>query len=100
MPEDSRPPPLLEPALDIRGATPPDIEELTKLESAAFRSDRLSRRSLTRLLRSPTAHVLVARSGGGRLVGYALFLTRRGSPFARLYSLAVAPETLRRGVGG
>jgi ribosomal protein S18 acetylase RimI-like enzyme len=99
MPEDSRPPPLAEPALDIREAITPDIDELTKLEGAAFRSDRLSRRSLTRLLQSPTAHLLVGRIGG-RLAGYALVLTRHGTPFARLYSLAVAPDNLRRGIGG
>jgi ribosomal-protein-alanine N-acetyltransferase len=98
MPEDSCPPPAVEPALDIREAITPDIDELTKLEGAAFRSDRLSRRSFTRLLQSPTAHLLVARIGGG-LAGYALVLTRHGSPFARLYSLAVAPDNLRRGIG-
>ena len=36
---------------------------------------------------------------GDTLAGYALVLLRKGSGVARLYSIAVAPEAGRRGVG-
>jgi ribosomal protein S18 acetylase RimI-like enzyme len=68
------------------------------LEARVFASDRLSRVRLRALARSETAFLVVAERGRS-LVGYALVLTRRGSSVARLYSLAVAPEAARGGVG-
>jgi ribosomal-protein-alanine acetyltransferase len=99
MPEESLPHPRGGGAgIVIREARPGDIEELARLEESAFATDRLSRRRLKALAASATAALLLARSGG-RLLGYALVLTRRGSRAARLYSLAVDPQSTGRGVG-
>jgi len=83
----------------IRAAGAADLEALINLERRAFATDRISRRSFRRFLRSPAAALLVARQGDV-LAGYALVLFRKGSDIARLYSIAVAPEAGRRGIGG
>jgi [ribosomal protein S18]-alanine N-acetyltransferase len=82
----------------VRRAEPRDIDVLMELEHRVFATDRLSRRSLRRLLHSPTAEVLVAEEAGG-LAGTAIVLFRAGSSLARLYSIAVAPHMGGRGVG-
>ena len=96
MPEDGRPPPGS--GLVIREALSTDVDALARLEADRFTSDRLSRRSLAALARSPSACLLVACRGGG-LIGYTLLLTRRGGRGARLYSIAVAAAEAGRGVG-
>lgn len=98
MPEDSRLPPSGRSGLMIREARSTDIDALTRLEAECFASDRLSRRSLASLAKSPSACVLVA-SGTEGTVGYAVILMRRGSQRARLYSIAVSSEATGRGVG-
>jgi len=80
----------------IRAASKADLGALTDLEDRSFTSDRLSRRSLARLVASPAAAVLVAEADA-MLAGYAAMLFRAGSDRARLYSIAVDPTC--RGVG-
>lgn len=75
-----------------------DLPELLRLEAESFSGDRLSRRSLRRLLQSPTALCLVV-DGETHLNGYALWLYRRGSAQARLYSIAVDGRSQGKGVG-
>jgi [ribosomal protein S18]-alanine N-acetyltransferase len=96
MPEDGRPPQGS--GFVIRDARTTDIDALARLETERFASDRLSRRSLRSLMRSPSACLLVATRGEDP-VGYAVLLIRRGSRSARLYSIAVAAEAAGRGVG-
>jgi ribosomal-protein-alanine N-acetyltransferase len=98
MPEDSRPPPQGRSGLVIREARSTDIAALTKLEAECFASDRLSRRSLVSLAKSPSACVLIA-DDEGRPKGYAVLLIRRGSQRARLYSIAVSPQATGHGIG-
>jgi ribosomal-protein-alanine N-acetyltransferase len=86
------------PSVCVRHAEPADIAALIDLEHRVFATDRLSRRSLQRLLRSPSAQVLVA-DDGARLAGAAVVLFRDGARVARLYSIAVAPHMSGRGVG-
>ena len=62
--------------LALRPGALADLEALLDLETRAFAGDRLSRRSLRRLLGRPSAHLIVAESEG-RLVGYALVLFRQ-----------------------
>lgn len=83
--------------VDVRTARADDVEALVAIENEAFDSDRLSRRSLRRLVASPSAAVIVAADRG--IVGYCAVLFRRGSRVARLYSLAVRPNVARRGIG-
>ena len=86
----------LQPA--IGPAAPDDVPALLTLENAAFAGDRLTRRSLARLVRSSSSPVLVARLDGA-LAGYAIVLLHRRRRAARLYSLAVAAQFAGRGIG-
>src|SRR2546423_805271 len=85
-------------AVPVRPAQAADLDGLLALESQAFRTDRISRRSFRRLLASPNAAVMVAELAG-ELAGYALVLFRNGTSIARLYSIAVAPRTAGRRIG-
>jgi ribosomal protein S18 acetylase RimI-like enzyme len=76
-----------------------DLAALIAIETAVFRTDQLSRRSLRHFLASPTAALIVADDGSERLAGYALVLFPPRSLLARLYSIAVAPHLGRRGLG-
>jgi ribosomal protein S18 acetylase RimI-like enzyme len=82
----------------VRKAERGDIDALTELEHCVFATDRLSRRSLQRFLKSPTAEVIVAQDGA-RVAGTAIVLFRPRSVIARLYSIAVVPDMGGRGVG-
>ncbi|MBN7798683.1 GNAT family N-acetyltransferase/peptidase C39 family protein [Parahaliea mediterranea] len=85
--------------MDIRPALESDLPELLALESQSFHSDRISRRSFRRWLRHHDRVFLLAVDQGQAL-GYALVTLRRGTRLARLYSLAVAPQSRGRGVAG
>ncbi len=84
--------------LDLRRATLDDLPDLLALE-ALFPGDRLSRRSLRRLLASPQTALCLVADDLGVLAGYGLVLLRRNSDVARLYSLVVRPELRGQGVG-
>jgi ribosomal-protein-alanine acetyltransferase len=84
--------------LPLRDATLADIDDLISLETQSFAGDRLSRRSLRRLLRAPSAALRLAVEGG-RIAGYSLLLFRAGSGIARLYSIAVRPDARGGGIG-
>ena len=86
------------PQIRVRKAARGDTDALIELEHRVFATDRLSRRSLQRFLRSPTAEVIVAQAGS-RLAGTAIVLFRPRFLVARLYSIAVAPHMGGRGVG-
>jgi ribosomal protein S18 acetylase RimI-like enzyme len=75
-----------------------DLDALMALEQRVFPGDRISRRGFRRFLTSPRAALIVAVEDGV-LVGYTLVLFRQESAVARLYSIAVAPESSRRGLG-
>lgn len=83
----------------IREATLSDLEEILRLENAAFEDDRLTRRNLRHLLTRGRAFTLVDDTDG-RLGGYVLVLLRRGTSLARLYSIAVDPGRRRQGIAG
>jgi [ribosomal protein S18]-alanine N-acetyltransferase len=84
--------------LSVRPSRPADLDQLSDLENKVFSTDRMSRRSLKRLLASPSAAVLVAEDRG-QFAGTAVVLFRAGSAIARLYSLAVDPRLTGRGIG-
>lgn len=84
--------------VELRAASVADLDAVAVLETAVFAGDRMSRRSLRRLLRRPSAGTLVAVADG-RIVGYAMLLFRHGSRVARLYSLARAPQAAGQGIG-
>lgn len=79
-----------------RPATLPDLPALLALE-ALFPGDRLSARSLRRLLRSPSACLRVVDGADG-LAGSGVLLTRAGSSVGRIYSLVIAPGARGRGL--
>lgn len=84
-------------AVRVRRAELADLDDVAALE-AHFPSDRLSRRQLRHLLTRAHAEAWVAEVGG-RIVGDAVVLFRRGFDAARLYSLVVAPDSRGHGVG-
>lgn len=85
------------PRVRIRRGKPADLDALCDLENRVFAADRMSRRSLGRLLASPSATSMVAQSDDG-ITGVAVVLFRANSRIARLYSLAVAPKHTGRGI--
>jgi [ribosomal protein S18]-alanine N-acetyltransferase len=90
-------PAKLSAGLSVRRSRPADLDALWHLENQVFDTNRMSRRSLKRLVGSPSAAVLVAEDGG-RFAGAAIVLFRANSAIARLYSLAVAPPFTGRGI--
>jgi ribosomal protein S18 acetylase RimI-like enzyme len=81
----------------LRRAGPADLYAVLALESL-FPGDRLTRRAWRRLLASPTAVAWVIESvDEGAVLGNLLLLFRRRSPWARVYSLVVAPAARGRG---
>lgn len=86
------------PPVRVRSAQARDLAALVALERQVFDTDQLSRRSLRRFLRAPSAEFLVAEEEAGRLAGTAIMLFRPRSAVARLYSIAVAPHMGGRGV--
>lgn len=85
------------PPIRVRTARAADLDALLELEHRVFATDRMSRRSLRRLLTSSTARVFVGELGG-RLAGAAVVLFRADTTVARLYSIAVAPPMSGKGV--
>jgi ribosomal-protein-alanine acetyltransferase len=83
-------------SFSIADATLSDVDGLIRLEEASFRTDRISRQSFRRLVRSPSAICRIARAGNA-ITGYAVVLTRAGTTAARLYSIAV--DKAWQGVG-
>jgi len=81
-----------------RAATLEDIDALTSLEEQCFDDDRISRRQFRHLLTRANAAVLVEERTG-RIVGDVVVLFSRATSVARLYSLAVAPDTRGEGLG-
>jgi ribosomal protein S18 acetylase RimI-like enzyme len=86
------------PAAKQRPGRMRDSDALIALERAVFKMDVLSRRSFRRFVAGRSAALIVAEADG-RLAGYVLVLYPPRSKLARLYSIAVAPHSGRRGVG-
>jgi [ribosomal protein S18]-alanine N-acetyltransferase len=84
--------------VSVRRSRPADLDALWEIENQVFDTNRMSRRSLRRLLAVRSAAILVAESRGA-IAGAAVVLFRANSPIARLYSLAVVPRETGRGIG-
>lgn len=85
-------------AIVIRRAAPGDLDALVAIEEGAFDSDVMSRRALRRYLSAPAASLLVAEADGA-IAAYVLTSLAKGQKAARLYSIAVARDYGRRGLG-
>ncbi len=73
-------------------------DDLLALEEACFTTDKISRRNLRNLLRSPSAYCVGAYQRG-ELVGSMVILFKSNSRSARVYSLAVSVEARGLGIG-
>lgn len=82
---------------EIRSSRAGDLDAIESIENAAFSGDKLSRRSLRRLIKSPSAIIFVAEEGA-HVAGYVMALSRRNCRILRLYSIAVDPRFSGRGV--
>lgn len=87
------------PPRNIRLATAEDVPALVRLENQSFPTDRLSQRNFRYMLSKGNAVTLVETDRDGEIRGYALVLFHRGTPLARLYSVAVAPHWRGKGIG-
>lgn len=85
------------PRLQVRRARPSDAAAILALEDA-FPTDRMSARSVRRLITAPSACVLVAVADA-QMVAALVLLLRRNSRWARIYSVVVADAWRGRGVG-
>jgi len=92
------PPPTGSAPATIRPGALADIPALVRLEDTCFDTDRLSRRSFHHMLTRARAALFVAETAEG-IVGYGLVLFHLGTALARLYSIAVHPESRGRGIG-
>ena len=99
---------ISEPSRPARGALAPritrlatadDIPALVRLENQSFPTDRLSQRNFRYMLSKGNGVTLVETDREGEIRGYALVLFHRGTPLARLYSIAVAPRWRGKGIG-
>ncbi len=73
-------------------------DDLLALEEACFPTDRISRRNLRHLLRTPSAYCVGAYHRG-ELVGSMVILFKCNSRSARVYSLAVSSAARGMGIG-
>ncbi len=73
-------------------------DDLLALEESCFSTDRINRRNLRNLLRSPSAFCIGAYHDG-ELVGSMVVLFRRNLRSARIYSIAVAERARGLGIG-
>ena len=80
----------------IRNAELNDLNELVALETACFKTDKLSRRSFKHWLTTEHRALLVAEVEKA-VAGYILIIYHPGTRLARIYSIAVFPR--QRGLG-
>lgn len=83
--------------MKVRAARRADVPRLLEIERDSFTTDRLTAAKLRHLLArgNCTLDVVLDR---GTVAGYVLVLFRRGSRYARIYGLAVAPAARGRGL--
>jgi len=88
----------------LRPATAADVEALAELERVCFRGvyaeHRWSREQIADQVGNPRGIALVA-ARDGRVVGYIAGISSTGTRahIARIYSVAVAPDARRAGIG-
>lgn len=85
------------PQVEVRSATPDDLDTVVALEQNVFAADCLARKCLKRFLSVTTAQVLIAECDGEAL-GCAIISFRASSSLARLYSLGVARSAEGSGI--
>jgi ribosomal protein S18 acetylase RimI-like enzyme len=81
----------------IRPAKLRDLDALVALENASFTTDKLSRRSFKHWLTTENRGLLVSEIDGF-VAAYILIIYHPGTRLARIYSLAVAPESRKLGL--
>jgi ribosomal-protein-alanine acetyltransferase len=84
--------------LVVRDAVIGDLDAIAKLECDSFPQDQVSRRAFAYYLRAPQRPV-IAVTVDGELAGYVLIALSKGVRSARIYSIAVDPRFVRRGIG-
>ncbi|HZW08485.1 MAG TPA: GNAT family N-acetyltransferase [Phycisphaerales bacterium] len=99
----SRPAPEAGPMdLQIRQATPADLEALVAVEKDCFErpEERFTRRQIRALVQNPRATVIIAEADG-KIAGWAVGLYRQHSRWqsGRIYAVGVHREFRGRGIG-
>ncbi|MCB1141412.1 MAG: GNAT family N-acetyltransferase/peptidase C39 family protein [Leptospiraceae bacterium] len=81
----------------LRPANLTDLDGLIQLETTSFDSDQISRRSFRYLLTKGKAETWLDEESG-EIRGYAIVLFNSGTSSARLYSIAVQPQSRGKGI--
>jgi ribosomal-protein-alanine acetyltransferase len=84
-------------SLSIRRAVVTDVPALRVIEQNCFATDRISIRSFRRFITEQRSDLFIAERAN-QVVGYFLLIYRQGTSLARLYSLAVDPNSRKQGV--
>lgn len=84
--------------IEIREASPSDLDAIMALERLSFAPDDWSSESMTREIESEHTRYLVAFADD-QLAGYAGVLAPSGSTDADIQTIAVAPDHRRAGLG-
>ncbi|MDH5516572.1 MAG: GNAT family N-acetyltransferase/peptidase C39 family protein [Gammaproteobacteria bacterium] len=85
-------------SIEFISATIKDLDDLDRIEKRCFKIDRMSRRNLKHMIQKGNCDFILARQDNNTLA-YILVLYHRGTHLARVYSLAVLPETRGQGLG-
>lgn len=85
-------PPLKSISIKLRPATIADCNNLFELEQQLFDYDSLSKRSFEHLLKSTRTAITTVAEYDDNIKAYVIFLLRKNSNTARLYSLGVHHE--------
>jgi ribosomal protein S18 acetylase RimI-like enzyme len=88
---------MKKPEFELREVRTGDLDALVRLEAAAFRTDRFSRRSFRHWIGGGKRAFLVA-TVDDTLAGYILVIYHRGTRLARLYSIAIDPRFRGSGI--
>lgn len=90
-------------AFVVRYAIPDDARSLSYVSRLAYDAERdteaLPASKFRMVSQSQTCALGLAASASGEVVGYCLFIFRRGGQSTLLHSLAVLPDARRGGIG-
>jgi ribosomal protein S18 acetylase RimI-like enzyme len=82
----------------IERATLADAEQLVALEQGLFMTDNCSRKNFRYLIQRATV-IVVRTEKSGKIIGYAILLSRKNSRKGRIYSLGVDASARNTGIG-
>jgi ribosomal protein S18 acetylase RimI-like enzyme len=83
----------------IRLAAAADISRIYELEQICFQYDQMTKQNIRHLIRSPQSSFWLWLGEDDQLLGYIIVLYHKRRCFARIYSVAVHPQSRGMGLG-